>query len=121
MSDPRTALLVEEIREGILNLSVTDSKKILHDELEKISKASTSSSSASEPLLLFRKYAEIANEIKDSKSHDNFNFVNKHLPTFVKETNGSQLFGWEALKQHVFWLRLSCSVFSFLSFVLMVR
>lgn len=112
-----------EIREGIYSLSRPDvPESEIEKDIDDIAKAShekydgdEKSSTAVLSLSLFRKYAEIANQIKDSKQNDGFL---ADLPSIV-HVNDDLLTGWSALGERIFWLRLSVSCLAFISFVVM--
>jgi hypothetical protein len=130
-------LLCDEIREGILNLGgdTIGQRKNLEQEIDAYSEVVY-------PLLLFRKFSEIAHGIKDANSSRSVSSNSSssgsssssssrpssargegnssmQLPSFLTETKASHLTGWAVLGQHIFWLRVSCSLFAFLSFVIM--
>lgn len=111
--------LAEEITEGIFNLSGPEiNKNDLRRDVDSIAEvaAREKSPEVMVNVLLFRKYADIANQAKDSKK-DNFSFM-AELPSLVAEDN-VELVGWSALGAKIFWLRLTTCILAFISFVVM--
>eukprot|EP00597_Dinobryon_sp_UTEXLB2267_P003006 CAMPEP_0170065154 /NCGR_PEP_ID=MMETSP0019_2-20121128/5348_1 /TAXON_ID=98059 /ORGANISM="Dinobryon sp., Strain UTEXLB2267" /LENGTH=399 /DNA_ID=CAMNT_0010271953 /DNA_START=48 /DNA_END=1247 /DNA_ORIENTATION=+ len=123
--------LADEIKSGILNLSKSSSlsgidRRALVDEIEALRDASYRERSPEAVLniLLFRKYADLANQINDScnASKDKQLFINAigdTIPAFVYRPQEGELVGWNAIQSSIFWLRISTCVFSFVSYVIM--
>lgn len=112
--------LAEEITEGIFNLSGPEvNKNDLRSDVESIAElaAKEKSPEVMVNVLLFRKYADIANNVKDTKN-EKFSFMGD-LPSLVEENPHVELVGWSALGTKIFWLRLSCCLLAFISFVVM--
>lgn len=111
--------LSAEISEGIVNLS--DGKRwLIESELNRLKEESQRETSpeATYNLLLFRRYSDIANQIKDQvtelQSQSSF-------PSILPEAgnDSSLLRGFDAVKSNIFWLRVVAALFSFISFVVM--
>lgn len=114
-------LLEEEMIEGILNLSDV-SRRLKLDEIESLKDVCRDREHPEEQfrLLLFRKYAGIANDIKDSvETRSNRTLFNGDLPTLVYEVNDEQLTGFTAIKTNAFWLRFLEALLCFLAIVLL--
>jgi hypothetical protein len=117
IDDP--AHLGAEITEGIF--AISEGKKWLVEvELQRLKDQAELNASpvAMHNLLLFRKYAEIAFQIKDEnaalKAPDMFSSL---LPEAGNDEG--LLNGYNALRSNYFWLRLLSAVFSLISFAVM--
>lgn len=108
-----------EITEGIF--AISEGKKWLVEvELQRLKDQANLNPTpeAMHNLLLFRKYAEIAFQIKDEnmalKSQEMF-------PSLLPEAGNDEslLNGYNALRSNFFWLRLLSAVFSLISCVVM--
>jgi hypothetical protein len=112
--------LSNEITEGIVNIS--NGKRWLVDtEVQRLKDEAQRevSPEATYNILLFRKYAGIANQIKDENAElrSNGNAFANILPEAGNDE--TLLRGWDALKSNLFWLRALAAMFSFISFVVM--
>eukprot|EP01036_Dinobryon_divergens_P034061 gene34061-44009_t len=123
--------LAEEIKTGILNLSSSSSlqgidRRALALELEALRDASYRERSPEAVLniLLFRKYADMANQIKDNSDNSSekqlfINAIGDSLPSFVYRHQEGELVGWNAMQSSIFWLRILTCIFVFISYVVM--
>ena len=91
----KIAQLSDEIIEGIYNLSPGEERSLLINEVHMLKQEAMREKSpeVAQNLLLFRKYAEIANQIKDSSKYSN-SFIND-LPALVSEYKEEELIGWK--------------------------
>lgn len=115
--------LAAEISEGIINLSGGRREEVQRQLSELREQAYRERSpEAVYNTVLFRKYAEIANQIKDSKEGgrtEKATFLGE-LPSFVYESDDENiLVGWEATKANIFRLRTLVVVFALISFSVM--
>lgn len=114
-------LLEEEMIEGVLNLS--DVSRITKlNEIESLKDACRPREHPEDQfrLLLFRKYAGIANDIKDSiQTKNQRTLLGGDLPSLVYEVNDEQLTGWAAVRTNAFWLRFFEAMLCFVAVVLL--
>ena len=68
-------------------------------------------------VLLLNKYNQLS-ESRKSAVGNNIGLVSD-LPSYVYESNESDLSGWSALRTSVFWIRLLIAVFSMMAFIIM--
>ena len=120
--------LSEEISEGIVNLS--DGKRwLVETELRRLKEDANNeiSPEAVYNLMLFRKYSQIANQIKDDKlelianqQQQGNNIIGGGFSAITETGNDdAMLVGMDAAKTNIFWLRLVAAMFSFISYVVM--
>lgn len=107
----------------IFNLSYSDFKKTdIRNDVEKIAEQASSDSSPEVAVntLLFRKYADIANYIKDSRKHS-FEKVTDNTPPELSTTDSaaSDPNGWSKAEFKAFQLRVVTFVLSLISFSVM--
>ena len=113
--------LCREIREGILNLIDTRGQ----EEQEELNELRTAALIRRAPestyaTLLFRKYADIANDIKDSQHQRGDSIIGDIGTLAVYEPDDEKrLVGWDALRTNIFWLRMGTATLAFISYVLM--
>ena len=112
--------LSSEISEGIIELS--NGKRWLVDvELQRLCEQAQKevSPEASYNTLLFRKYADIANQLKTDNVE--LKSTQQAFPSLLPEAGNDErlLRGFDALKSNLFWLRVVAALFSFISFVVM--
>lgn len=112
--------LSSEISEGIVNLS--GGKRWLVDmELQHLKEEAQKETSpeATYNLLLFRKYADVANQIKDENAELKTQGVS--FPSILPEAGNDEklLRGLDAMRSNLFWLRVLAALLSFVSFVVM--
>lgn len=112
--------LGSEISEGIVNLS--NGKRWLVDvELERLKGVAQQETApeATYNLLLFRKYADIANQIKED--HEELQTRGASFPIILPEAGNDErlLKGLDAMRSNLFWLRVAAALLSFISFVVM--
>lgn len=114
--------LADEISEGIINLGDGARENVQQDLSELREQAyKERSPEAVYNTLLFRKYAEVANQIKDSRSsgRDKATFVGE-LPSFVYEADDEQnLVGHQSTQTNIFRLRAAAALFSLITFSVM--
>mmetsp|Transcript_164 Transcript_164/g.217 ORF Transcript_164/g.217 Transcript_164/m.217 type:complete len:407 (+) Transcript_164:116-1336(+) len=117
--------LAAEISEGIINLSGA-SRDEMQKELSAMKDAAFQERSpeAVYNTQLFRKYADIANQIKDSQRAgagvDSRSTLIRDLPSFVYESDdGNLLVGWEATRTNIFRIRIVTVMFSLIAFAVM--
>jgi hypothetical protein len=114
--------LSAEISEGIVNLS-EGKRWLIESELRRIQEEANRevSPEAVYSLLLFRRYAEIANQIKDANKELQSQVNNGQFPSFLPEAGNDEnlLKGLDAAKSNLFWLRVLAAMFSFISYVVM--
>lgn len=114
--------LAAEISEGIINLSGGRREEVQQQLSELREQAyKERSPEAVYNTVLFRRYAEIANQIKDSKEGraEKATFIGE-LPSFVYESDDENiLVGLEAMKANIFRLRVLVVVFSMIAFAVM--
>jgi hypothetical protein len=117
-----SAALSEELIEGLINISSMPRSKVFAEvETLRVQSRLYANPVAAQHLLLFRRYSEVANEIKDnarSQQLDNLNLMGE-LPSFTYEMNDDKFVGLKALSTNAFWVRLTVAGFAFLSFVVM--
>ena len=130
--------LNEEIIQGIYNLSDGDTVNLLNDINTNNTLIQTTITTTMSPttnqkcVLLFRKYANIANEIKDSvqikainnnNDNNNSNHTNGtivDLNSIIPESDYEKLIGMkEASGTFLFWIRLTDSLLSFIVCIIM--
>jgi hypothetical protein len=114
--------LADEISEGIINLG-DQSRENVQKELSDLRELAYKERSpeAVYNTYLFRKYANIANQLKDAKSgqKDKSTFVGE-LPSFVYEADDEEmLVGYQATKSNIFRLRFLVSIFALITFSVM--
>jgi hypothetical protein len=112
--------LNREMEQGIFSLSGTDTgNSNLQADLDQIAGIASreKSSEAVASILLFRKYAEIANHLKESNHEQNQN--SWELSSFVHEDSDAESVGTSAFGRKIFWLRVAVFILSFISFVVM--
>lgn len=112
--------LSSEISEGIVNLS--GGKRWLVDmELQHLREEAQKETSpeATYNLLLFRKYADVANQIKDENAE--LKTQGASFPSILPEAGNDEalLRGLDAMRSNLFWLRVLAALLSFISFVVM--
>jgi hypothetical protein len=118
------SMIEDEITEGIVNLSEKSKNRII-SELEPLKASCIGHRTPNElyRLLLFRKYANIANDIKDElhgrPGEHRIPLIGR-IPSYVYESNEDQLTGWTAMTTNAFRLRFITAIFSFISFTIMV-
>jgi hypothetical protein len=120
----KLSLLNEEISQGIKNLSSepADSVEANIEELKTKSYRDVAPE-AQLALLLFRKYADVANTIKD-ESVNNKNSTTQgismldSIPSFIYEGNRDELAGRESFRKNIFWYRVIVAVVSLIVFAL---
>eukprot|EP01032_Pedospumella_encystans_P014832 gene14832-17010_t len=124
-------LLSAEISEGVINLS--DGKRwLIENELRLLREEADRevSPEAVYNLLLFRKYSNIANLLKERNVD-----LEVRIQTLAHSRDDSSMFdiahgtvdgqgeavlvGFDAVKSNIFWLRVLAAMFSFISFVVM--
>jgi hypothetical protein len=112
--------LGEEIQEGIVNLS-NGKRWLVETELQRLKEQAERDSSpeATYNLLLFRKYSDIANQIKDENVE--LRDQGGAFPVILPEAGNDErlLRGMDALRSNLFWLRVVAALLSFISFVVM--
>jgi hypothetical protein len=123
--------LAAEISEGIINLGGERRDKIQQELSELRAQAyKERSPEAVFNIVLFRKYADIANRIKDSKEDKNNTADSHHgldrttfvgnLPDFVYKADDESMFvGQSATKANIFKFRACVAVFSLIAFSVM--
>jgi hypothetical protein len=114
--------LAAEISEGIINLS-EEQREQVQRELSALREQAYKERSpeAVYNTLLFRKYAAIANQIKDDKRGrgDKTTLIGE-LPSFVYEQDDENMMvGWEAVKTNIFRLRALATMFALITFSVM--
>lgn len=118
-------MLIDEISEGIRNLKSSSSKRLLNMLFKQLKESSSSDKHPhiTYATLLFRQYANIANDIKESKAQKS---TEKQLSLFnaFDNTNNNEyveleLVGWSAMNNKLFWYRTATGMLVFISFVLM--
>ena len=120
--------LTSEISEGVHNL--TGGKRWQVDrELKRLKDIADRDSSpvAAYNLLLFRKYAVIADQIQERNesleeemaSYSEPAIATRHRDSDDESEPAAVISGSNALKSKLFWLRVMAGVFSFISFVIM--
>ena len=119
--------LAAEISEGIISLS-DERRETVQKELSSLREQAyrQRSPEAVYSTILFRKYANLANVIKDSKKQVTSNGAVRgttivgDLPAFVYEKDDDEkLAGWEAANTSIFRLRALATLFSLLTFAVM--
>ena len=116
--------LSSEISEGIVNLS-NGKRWLVESELRRLqNKADQETSPEVEyNVLLFRKYAEVANQIKDSsqRNDDSRTHDSRAVITATQTSGTYQILvsGFEFVKRNLFWMRMLSAMFAFISFVVM--
>lgn len=111
-----------EIAEGIINLE-GGQRDVMQRQLTTMREQAYKERSpeAVFTTVLFRRYAQAANEIKDSKisKGDKTTLVGE-LPSFVFEKDDDNLLvGWEATKTNIFRIRALATLFALLTFAVM--
>jgi len=117
-------LLAEEISDSIIYLSDATrngQRWFVEEELKqlKVEASRYSSTEAIYSLILFRKYAEIATEIKEAKYTGGIPGIGELSLTSVENNDTRLLVGLDAVKTNIFWFRVFAAVLAFVSFVLM--
>lgn len=124
-------LFPQEIMEGIINLSNGSRQRQSWDrELEVYRNVATlhSQPQFALPLLLFRRYAEVANDIKDQRHNDEHLHGEAksgllddlhQIANYSYESEVTDLSGWNAMKTYTFWFRFFTALFAFLAVVIM--
>lgn len=124
--------LQQELKEGVVNLlggsrqrnSLEREFLILHEAAMRHPQPQNALL-----LLLFRKYSEAANDIKD-RLHNDLHLHNQsgvsliddlqqNFSRYSLESDIAELSGWDAMKTYTFWIRFGTAVFAFLAVVLM--
>jgi hypothetical protein len=114
------SLLIEEISQGIKNLNnVSDNNDVLELRRE------CGGSEARVALHLFRRYADIANTIKDDCTSVRQGGVSgggvlDNVPTFFYEGNRDDPSGSESFRKNVFWYRAIVGVLAMTVFIVFV-
>jgi len=120
-------LLSEEISEGLVNLS-SEQRFVIEGDLQRLKEEANRevSPEAVYNLLLFRKYSEIANRIRDEKVELQRTVTSLSEESMFDVGSGTidgqkeaKLAGFEAIKANLFWLRVVAAMFSFISFIVM--
>lgn len=110
--------LAVEIRQGVINLS-KDKVDAVQDELDRLKELSFKQKFPETVynIMLFRKYAEVANDAIDERKFLN---AKSEFPIFSDTNNNEKLLvGLNAAKTNVFWFRLLTGMFAWISFVVM--
>jgi hypothetical protein len=118
----RFDILIDEISEGIRNLS-SSPKKVLKTLFKQLKESTRSDShpQITYATLLFRQYANIANDLKQQLRE--YTLANESI--IAMETSDelqnsyAALAGWSAMNNKLFWYRASTAILVFISFVLM--
>jgi hypothetical protein len=122
----KLTLLNDEISQGIKNLSSEPADR-LDTEIEELKTNSfrDRAPEAEFALQLFRKYADVANTIKDDRTSNKNSFPQissmlDSVPQFVYEGNREELAGRESFRKNIFWYRSVVFVMAFIVFMLFV-
>jgi hypothetical protein len=113
-----------EIAEGIINLS-GGQRDVTHRELNTLREQAYKERSpeAVFTTALFRRYAHVANEYKDSKfsaGSEKKTTLIGDLPNFVYEKDDdNMLVGWQATQTNIFRIRALATLFALLTFAVM--
>ena len=109
--------LDSELWEGIVRIS-GGKRWLVEVELQRLKEEAQKDSSPEAVLaiLLFRKYSEIAKQIKE----DNTELKEAAFTILPESGNDERLLqGYDALKSNLFWLRVLAAIFSFITFAVM--
>lgn len=124
--------LEQELMEGIVHLSDRTRQRGSLEREFQLFREAASRHPQSQPaytLLLFRKYSEVANDIKDRVHNDRhlhgqtgialLDDLQQSFSSYSYEEDVHEISGWNAMSSYIFWIRFFTAIFAFLAMVIM--